>query len=622
MKAEAEALAVIVINVINSDTFNDLEGRLKGGEQAAIHLEFDGGGIFTRLLISASISFDGKTSYYLPFAHSDESLEGRQNLTRAHEDRFLAAAWENPKGQLICQFAKRDLFYGLARGRLFKASFFDITQAHFVLDPQGDHRPDHLVKRYLHHRQFHQLTEFEKEISQLSQLSHFSLKKAAEMIGKLANSLFLLAPILKRELEQFKLLEVYEKIDAPLISVLAHMEFLGIKLNPSFFDELRDDFELQLKEIEEKIHRDIKDLQGDEQGDRINLRSPKQVSEMLFEKLKFPPSKKNKTGLFSTDSDVLEGLDARGLSTIPRMILKYRELDKLLSTYVKVLPTLVSKHSGCLHTNFHQHVAATGRLSSDNPNLQNIPVRTENGRRVRRGFIARPGKLLLSADYSQVELRLLAHFSQDPTMIQAFKEDKDIHVQTAAEVMGLPLDRVGPAERSKAKTVNFGLIYGQSSFGLAKTLRISRQEAREYIITYFERFGRIKNYLDSLKEYCETYGHAKTLFGRKRFLPDIHSKNRTVKASAERIAINSPIQGTAADIIKQAMVDIFRNISAQKLLNSQMILQVHDELIFETDERELGQLKAIVRKGMEDVVQFSIPLKVQMGVGANWFDLK
>ncbi|MEI8347994.1 MAG: DNA polymerase, partial [Pseudomonadota bacterium] len=319
--------------------------------------------------------------------------------------------------------------------------------------------------------------------------------------------------------------------------------------------------------------------------------------------------------------DVLEELDAMGESEVPHLILDYRELDKLLSTYVKTLPQMINPGTKRLHTTFNQNVAVTGRLSSDHPNLQNIPFRTEMGRRIRKGFIARPGRVLLSADYSQIELRLLAHFSEDPVLVNAFKRDEDVHTQTAAEILGIPISQVSSQERSRAKTVNFGLMYGQSSFGLSQTLKIGRGEAKDYITRYFEKFSRVKGFLDSLKEFCELNGFVQTLLGRRRYLPDIHNQNRTVKAMAERMAINAPIQGTAADLIKVAMIHIANEMAARHL-QSKMLLQVHDELIFEVSDEEIEIMKSLVKDKMENAAQLRVPLKVEMGIGINWYDLK
>ena len=318
------------------------------------------------------------------------------------------------------------------------------------------------------------------------------------------------------------------------------------------------------------------------------------MAELLFEKLNLPVIKKTKTGL-STDIDVLQELHSMKISEVPGLLIKYRELEKLLSTYVKVLPEMVNPKTGRLHTHFYQNNVSTGRLSSDRPNLQNIPVRSKNGKLIRKGFIARPGWLLLSADYSQIELRLLAHFSKDKVMVEAFLNDLDIHSQTASEVSGISLDKVTSEERSKAKTVNFGLMYGQSSFGLAQTLGISRNEAKDYITKYFEKFSRVKSFLDELKEIATQKGFSETLYGRKRFIPELNNQNRMIKSAGERLAVNSPIQGTAADILKVAMINLDKKLSDQNL-QTKMLLQVHDELIFEVYNNYSEKAKDLIEK--------------------------
>jgi DNA polymerase-1 len=390
------------------------------------------------------------------------------------------------------------------------------------------------------------------------------------------------------------------------------MELEGIHLNIPFYKELEVEFSKQIEDIESEVLK--------VSGDKINLRSPKQVGELLFEKLQLPVIRKTKTG-YSTDAEVLSELAAMKLSPIPEFLLKYREIEKLLSTYVKALPTMVNPNTKKIHTHYQPSNAATGRLSSDNPNLQNIPVRTENGRKLRRGFVPSAGRVLLSADYSQVELRLLAHFSQDKNMLDAFKHDRDIHKQTAAEIFDVPLDQVTKEMRNSAKAINFGLMYGQTSFGLSQALHISQGEAKKYITNYFHKFYSVKSYLDSLKEIAEDTGYAITLFGRKRFLPDIKSTNRQVKAMAERVAINSPIQGTAADIIKLAMINIQRKLKELNL-KSKMVLQVHDELIFDVFPGEIDQMKQLVREQMEGAVTLTTVLKVEISSGNNWYDLK
>ena len=318
----------------------------------------------------------------------------------------------------------------------------------------------------------------------------------------------------------------------------------------------------------------------------------------------------------------MEDLASLEVSDIPGLILKYRELDKLLSTYIKALPELVNPKTNKIHTNFSQHTAATGRLASSNPNLQNIPIRSENGKLIRKSIHCLSWKTIcFNNDYSQVELRLLAHFSNDKTMVDAFKNDVNIHSQTASEVMGIPVEKVTSNDRSKAKAVNFGLMYGQSSFGLSKSLKISRGEAKDYITNYFRKFSKVKGYLDSLKEIAEEKGFSETFHGRKRFLPEIRSNNRTIKSQAERVAVNSPIQGTAADIIKIAMINISKRMKLEDL-KSLMLLQVHDELIFEVPEDEFEIMKSLVKEEMESAVSLKVPLTVDVGYGVNWYDIK
>ena len=413
-------------------------------------------------------------------------------------------------------------------------------------------------------------------------------------------------------MKEFQVEKPYDELDIPLIKVLAKVELEGVQLDVNFFKKLELDFSKQLEEIEKEIVAVA--------GDKINLRSPKQVGELLFEKLQLPVIKKTKTG-YSTDAEVLNELAGMNLSPIPGLLLGFREIEKLLSTYVKALPLMINSKTGKIHTHFQPSNAATGRLSSDHPNLQNIPVRSENGRKLRRGFTPLKGHYLLSADYSQVELRLLAHLSQDKNMLEAFHHQLDIHQQTAAEVFEVPLKDVTKEMRNGAKAINFGLMYGQTSFGLSNTLHISQAEAKKYITAYFKKFHSVKSYLDGLKEKAESTGYAETLFGRKRILSDIKSTNRQVKAMAERIAINSPIQGTAADIIKLAMIHI-QKIMEEKNLKSKMILQVHDELIFDVVPEELDLMKELIKGEMEGAVNLTVPLTVNIGVGENWYDLK
>jgi DNA polymerase I len=556
--------------------------------------------LFEKELEAITFALDSENSHTIHLGALKDCNSSRDFLLETFK-----GTWGNEEKEICGALIKEVFIYLMRKDIELKSSFFDIIQAHFVINPSDKHDLDYLVSRYLDKN----LPKVEKgELPLIEQ----NPQGQSVFLGERACAIFSLQAEFKSELEKLKLQDIYFDLDNPLLLVLAKMEKEGVFLNKEFFKEMEKEVSQELDIIEKKIE--------EVSGESINLKSPKQVGELLFTKLNLPVILKTKTGP-STNIEVLEELDSRGLSDIPGMIIKYREYDKLLSTYIKAMPILINPVSGRIHTSFNQHVAATGRLSSTHPNLQNIPIRSEMGQRLRKGFVATPGKLLLSADYSQVELRLLAHFSKDPAMLKAFKEGVDIHTQTAAEVMGVPVVEVTPSDRSNAKAINFGLMYGQSSFGLAKQLRISRGEAKDYITRYFERFFQVKSYLDSLKEECSQFGYTKTLRGRKRFLPDIHSKNRTVKGMAERAAINTPIQGTAADIIKLAMINI-QDVIEKKKLDSKMILQVHDELIFEVPENELAQMREIVQIGMESVVDLDVTLKVDMGLGVNWFDLK
>ncbi len=521
------------------------------------------------------------------------------------EAKAFIAVLNEAQALVVCYQSKPILQLAFVSRVTPQFKYFDLAQAHFILNPEYRHDLATITEEFL---------GFKLEAAPKGQGDLFGNDDGADLThhGARAEAILKLYPILRAKMHEMKAERAYDDLDIPLIKVLAAIELEGVFLDTKFYKELEQEFTTQINAIEAEVYAVA--------GGTVNLRSPKQIGELLFEKLQLPVIRKTKTG-YSTDAEVLTELAAMKLNPIPELLLKYREIEKLLSTYVKALPTMVSPTTGKIHTHFQPSNAATGRLSSDNPNLQNIPVRTENGRKLRRGFVPSPGRVLLSADYSQVELRLLAHFSQDRHMLEAFKHDRDIHRQTASEIFDVPLDQVTKEMRNSAKAINFGLMYGQTSFGLSQTLHISQGEAKKYITNYFQKFQSVKSYLDGLKERAEATGYAETLFGRKRLLPDIKSTNRQVKAMAERVAINSPIQGTAADIIKLAMINIQR-ILAERKLKSRMILQVHDELIFDVEPAELEDIKVLVKEQMEGAVTLSVELKVEMGIGANWYDLK
>ncbi len=508
-------------------------------------------------------------------------------------------------GSLVICFQTKPLLQQFLLSGIYPTfKYFDLSQAHFLINPEFRHDLATMTEEFLGEK----LEEFKGQTDLFGNIAEDSFS----LLGEKARMILSLHPILREKMKEIEVERPYDELDIPLIKVLAAIELEGVNLDVGFFKELEIEFSKQLDQIESEVITLA--------GGKINLRSPKQVGEFLFEKLNLPVIKKTKTG-YSTDADVLSELSALKISPVPEMLLKYRELEKLLSTYVKTLPLIINSKSGKIHTHFQPSNAATGRLSSDNPNLQNIPVRSENGRKLRKGFIASKGCVLLSADYSQVELRLLAHFSQDKYMLDAFHNDLDIHQQTAAEIFEVPLKEVTREMRNSAKAINFGLMYGQTSFGLSQSLKISQGDAKKYITAYFKKFHSVKSYLDSLKELAEETGYAITMFGRKRILPDIKSTNRQVKGLAERVAINSPIQGTAADIIKLAMINIQNHLHEHRL-GSKMILQVHDELIFDVPNNEIELMKKLVLEKMEEAVSLSIPLKVNLGIGHNWYDLK
>ncbi len=432
-----------------------------------------------------------------------------------------------------------------------------------------------------------------------------TLPEAADITGRLAAAL-------SREVQDASLLKLYEEIDLPLVPVLARMEHAGVKIDRAALAEMSSRLELEIDAKAREIYQRA--------GSEFNISSPKQLGDVLFNKLNLPkPVKYGKGKTISTAVDVLEGLAEE--HDVPRLVLEYRQLTKLKSTYVDALPVLLNPASGRLHTTFGQTGTATGRLSSANPNLQNIPIRTELGREIRAAFTAEPGHVLLAADYSQIELRLLAHFSKDPLLVEAYRRGDDIHTLTASQVFGVPPLMVTPDHRRQAKVVNFGIVYGLSAFGLSQNLGIEPSEAKQFINAYFERYSGVRAFIDRTLEEARREGKVKTLFGRVRPIPDINSKNANLRGFAERTAVNTPLQGTAADLIKIAMIRIDAALR-ERNLKSRMTLQVHDELVFEVPEAEIEVMRTLVRDQMEKVHALTVPLLVEIGVGMNWRDLE
>ncbi len=432
-----------------------------------------------------------------------------------------------------------------------------------------------------------------------------------KQLTEAAHAVHALTPVLRSEADALETRSVYETIDLPLVSILLRMEEAGVRIDSGVLQRMGERLSVEMHRVGEEIY--------ERSGHRFNINSPKQLGDVLFNKMNLPkPLKYGKGKVVSTAQDVLEELAEH--NDVPRMVLEYRQLAKLKSNYVDSLPLLADKE-GRVHTTFNQVGTATGRLSSTNPNLQNIPIRTELGREIRAAFIAAPGRLLFSADYSQIELRLMAHFSDDPLLVRAYQTDQDIHTLTASEVFGVPAEHMSKETRNRAKAVNFGIVYGISPFGLAAQLNIDQHEARLYIETYFARYRGVRKYIDQVLDEVRREQRVRTLFGRSRPIPDIQSRNANLRGFAERTAVNTPLQGTAADLIKLAMIRIDRRLAEEKL-KTVMTLQVHDELLFDVPEDEAEQVQALVKHEMEHVIELKVPIVADCGIGTNWRDLK
>lgn len=445
-----------------------------------------------------------------------------------------------------------------------------------------------------------------------ARFSNHPLQETGEkQLTEAAHAVQALTPVLREEVDALKTREVYETIDLPLAPILLRMEKAGVRIDSGVLQEIGERLSVEIHRVGEEIYQ--------RSGHRFNINSPKQLGDVLFNKMNLPkPLKYGRGKVVSTAQDVLEELAEH--NEVPRMVLEYRQLAKLKSNYVDTLP-LLADSDGRVHTTFNQVGTATGRLSSTNPNLQNIPIKTELGREIRAAFIAAPGHVLLSADYSQIELRLMAHFSDDPLLVKAYQTGQDIHTLTASEVFGVPVDKMTKETRNRAKAVNFGIVYGISPFGLAQQLGIDQHEARLYIETYFARYQGVRTYIDRVLEEVRREQRVRTLFGRVRPIPDIQSRNANLRGFAERTAINTPLQGTAADLIKLAMIRIDRKLAENKL-KTVMTLQVHDELLFDVPEHEADEVLVLVKHEMEHVVELKVPIVAECAVGANWRDLK
>ena len=589
--------------ILSEKAFAKLLDDLNSADEFALDLETTSLHPVEAETVGISFSFKEGEACYIPLAHWYLGVPDQLDKKRVFEK--LKPILENPNIKKVGHNIKYDLIVLQSEGVFLQGIVFDTMLASYVLNPsRRGHGMDDLAMELLGHK-----TITYKEVAGTGAkqigFEEVDVERATEYAAEDSDITWRFYGNLKPKLTG-DLLKLFNEIEIPLLEVLAEMEINGVFLDKNHLVQLSKKIEVELKELEMKIY-----LLAEEE---FNINSPKQLAVILFEKLKLPVIKKTKTG-FSTDVSVLEELAAH--HELPDKIFNYRQLVKLKSTYADALPLEINSKTGRVHTSFNQTVAATGRLSSSDPNLQNIPIRTEMGQEIRKAFIAQGENLMLSADYSQIELRILAHLSQDETLILAFQKGEDIHSRTAAEIFGTPLDAVDKNARRMAKAVNFGIIYGLSAFGLSRQLKISMKEAKTFIDQYFDLYPRIKTFMDGAIAEAREKGYTETIMNRKRYLPDIESKNRQVKQAAERIAINSPIQGSAADLIKVAMINLSREMK-QRNLQSKMILQVHDELLFECPPAEKEEMNRLVKQEMEGVYKFSVPLIVDMGWGKNW----
>ena len=594
--------------VVGDEAINVLVQTLLAEKEICIDTETTGIDANNVELVGLSFSFKAHTGYYVPVANDGEGKDGAKHILSLFAPLFAKEdiLW-------IGQNLKYDFLVLKWYGIQLKGKTFDTMLAHYVIEPEGRRSMDLLSAQFLGYEPVSIETIIGKKGKKQGSMRDAALEDIKEYAAEDADITFQLKNCLAPLITKKEVNRVFDEVENPLMPVLVDMEYEGVKVDIDFLNEYSKVLEVEAKESEEKVYAAA--------GVRFNLASPKQLGEVLFEVMKLDSkAKKTKTGQYATGEDVLQKMAAK--HKIVDDILNFRELTKLKSTYVDAIPELINPRTGRIHTSYAQAVAVTGRLSSTNPNLQNIPVRTDRGKEIRKAFIPRdPSRVLVSADYSQIELRVVAAMSGDPNMCEAFKLGKDIHTATAAKVYGVEEADVTKEMRYKAKSVNFGIIYGQGAFGLAENLGISRTEAKEIIDNYKKEFPNIQKYMDQQINNAKELGYVETLMGRKRWLRDINSSNFTVRGFAERNAINSPIQGSAADMIKMAMIKIHH---AMKVGNweSKMILQVHDELIFDATEKELPALKTLILDCMTTAMELpnGVPVEAELGTGKNWLE--
>ncbi|MBI5167112.1 MAG: DNA polymerase I [candidate division NC10 bacterium] len=578
--------------------------KVRRAGELCLDLETTGREPMRAELVGIACSYRPGQACYIPVGHRYPGAS--RQLPAGEVLAQLRPLLEDPGIRKYGQNLKYEIVMLERQGISPRGLAFDTMVASYLLNST---RPSHSLDNIaLEHLGYRMLSYAEvvgvgkKEIS----FDQVEMGQAARYAGEDADITFQLVKLLGPRLQEQGLERLFYEVELPLVEVLAKIEMNGFKVDVDFLHQMSQELEGQLERIVSRIYALA--------GTTFNINSPKQLAEVLFERLKLPVLKRTKTG-YSTDVGVLEQLALK--HELPAEILNYRALAKLKSTYVDALPALTNPQTERIHTSLNQTVTATGRLSSSDPNLQNIPVRTELGRRIREAFVAEKGWLLLSADYSQIELRLLAQFSQDEALIQAFRQGEDIHARTAAEIFAITPEAVNPEMRRRAKAVNFGIIYGMSPFGLASDLGITQEEAKGYIDRYFAHYQGVKAYIERVISEARQAGYVTTVLGRRRYIPELHSTDHNLRGFGERTAINTPIQGSAADLIKVAMIQIYRRLK-ERGLKARMILQVHDELVFEVPVPELEEVKGLIREAMEGVMALDVPIKVDLGVGRSW----
>ena len=553
-------------------------------------------------LVGLSFSVEEHKAFYVPVPANREEALRIVNIFKP--------LYEDPKILKVGQNLKYDLEVLRNYDVRLEGPMWDTMIAHYLIQPELHHNMDYMAEVYLHYQTVHIDELIGPKGKNQRSMRDLSPTLVYEYACEDADITLQLKNKLEPELKKHDCEKLFYEIEMPLMPVLAEMEMNGVCLDTESLAETSKQFTTRMNEIEQRIYELA--------GQQFNIASPKQVGEILFDKLKIvEKAKKTKTGQYVTSEEVLQQL--KNKHEIVADILEHRGLKKLIGTYIDALPKLINPRTGHIHTSFNQTITATGRLSSSDPNLQNIPIRGEDGKEIRKAFIPEPGCLFFSADYSQIELRVMAHLSQDPQMIEVFREGKDLHAATAANIYKKPIEEVTRDERTKSKRANFGIIYGITVFGLAERLDIPRDEAKMLIDGYFQTFPQVHDYMEQSKEIARKQGYVMTLFGRRRYLPEINSQNSVVRGFAERNAINAPIQGTAADIIKVAMIHIFQRFKAEGI-KSKMILQVHDELNFTVLPEEKEKVEKIVIEEMQNAFQMAVPLVADSGFGTNWLE--